>query len=137
MDFSTRDTYRHAIEDLSRGSGYPEIEVANRVVQRAKRARVDGAQPYQDRHTEPGYYLISEGRPAFERELGYRVSWKHGLLRVYVRAAVPGYLGTIAIMTGMILALPLLYAAWAAFHLAGDSTRFDLTAPLTWKNFAG
>ena len=111
MDFSTRDTYRHAIEDLSRGSGYPEIEVANRVVQRAKRTRVDGAQPYQDRHTEPGYYLISEGRPAFERELGYRVSWKHGLLRVYVRAAVPGYLGTIASMTGMILALPLLYAS--------------------------
>ena len=39
-------------------------------------------------------------------------------------------------MLGVLWALPLLYAAWAAFHLAGDSTRFDLTAPLTWKNFA-
>ena len=116
MDFATRDKYRHAIEDLSRGSGYSEIEVAERVVQRAKRACVgprDGAQPHQDRHTEPGYYLISEGRPAFERELGYRVSWKRCLLRVYVRAAVPGYLGTIAVVTAMILALPLLYASEA------------------------
>ena len=116
MDFATRDKYRHAIEDLSRGSGYSEIEVANRVVQRAKQARVeprDGAQPHQDRHTEPGYYLISEGRPAFERELGYHVSWKRYLLRVYVRAAVPGYLGTIAVVTAMLLALPLLYASEA------------------------
>jgi len=116
MDFSTRDTYRHAIEDLSRGSGYSEIEVAERVVQRAKQARVepyDGAQPPQDRHTEPGYYLISQGRLAFERELGFRVSWKRWLLRVYVRAAVPGYLGTIAVVTAMILALPLLYASEA------------------------
>ncbi len=82
-------------------------------MQRAKRAGVgprDGTQPHQDRYTEPGYYLISEGRPAFERELGYRVSWKHWLLRLYVRAAVPGYLGTIAVATTMILALPLLYA---------------------------
>ncbi len=116
MDFSTRDTYRHAIEDLSRGSGYSEIEVAERVVQRAKRACAgprDGAQPYRDRHTEPGYYLISEGRPAFERELGYRVSWAHCLLRLYVRAAIPGYLGTIAVVTAVILALPLLSAGGA------------------------
>ena len=38
-------------------------------------------------------------------------------------------------MLGVLWALPLLYTVWAAFHLAGDSTRFDLTAPLTWKNF--
>src|ERR1700730_1408858 len=28
MDFATRDYYRHAIEDLSRGSGHSEIEIA-------------------------------------------------------------------------------------------------------------
>ncbi len=113
MDFSTRDTYRHAIEDLSRGSGYSERDVAERAVQRARQAGVwprDGTPPPQDRYTEPGYYLISGGRLAFERELGYRVSWPRRLLRVYVRAAVPGYLGTIAVVTAMILALPLLSA---------------------------
>ena len=38
MDFVTRDTYRHAIEDLSRGSGFSEIDVTTRVVDRARRA---------------------------------------------------------------------------------------------------
>jgi sn-glycerol 3-phosphate transport system permease protein len=46
------------------------------------------------------------------------------------------FLETVAAwMLGVLWALPLLYAAWAAFHLSADSTRFDLTAPLTWKNF--
>ena len=40
MDFATRDHYRHAIEDLSRGSQYSEIEVAQRAVNRADRARM-------------------------------------------------------------------------------------------------
>jgi len=39
-------------------------------------------------------------------------------------------------MLGILWALPLLYAAWAAFHLAGDATRLDPTAPLTLSNFA-
>jgi cyclic beta-1,2-glucan synthetase len=32
MDFTTRDRYRHAIEDLARGSGYAEIDVAAAVI---------------------------------------------------------------------------------------------------------
>ncbi|HEV2495699.1 MAG TPA: glucoamylase family protein, partial [Terriglobia bacterium] len=116
MDFATRDRYRHAIEELSRGSDTSEIEVAKRAVHRARRARAepsDGAPPDQDRRTDPGYYLISRGRLDFERELGFRVSWKRRLLRWYIRAAVPGYLGTIAVATAMILALPLVLAGVA------------------------
>jgi cyclic beta-1,2-glucan synthetase len=67
MDFATRDYYRHAIEDLSRGSKYAEIEVAERAVHRAKRARSESinGQPPDDRRSDPGYYLISRGRWAF------------------------------------------------------------------------
>ena len=32
MDFATRDRYRHAVEDLARGSGVAELEVAKRAV---------------------------------------------------------------------------------------------------------
>ena len=39
MDFPTRDRYRHAIEELARGSGHSELEVAGRAVLAAKRAR--------------------------------------------------------------------------------------------------
>ena len=99
MDFATRDYYRHAVEDLSRGSSHSEIDIARRAIDRAKRARAEfhtDGQPSADRKADPGYYLISHGRLDFERELGFRVPWRRGFLRLYVRAAVPGYLGTIA-----------------------------------------
>jgi len=38
-------------------------------------------------------------------------------------------------LLAVLWALPLLYAAWAAFHLSGDSARLDVTAPLTLRNF--
>ena len=38
MDFATRDRYRHAIEELARGSGRSELEVTREVIAHAKRA---------------------------------------------------------------------------------------------------
>jgi len=122
MDFVTRDTYRHAIEDLSRGTGLSEIDVTTRVVTRARQAGAESharEQPERERHMDPGYYLISQGRRAFERELGYRVSWKGRLLRWYVRASAPGYLGSLAVGTAMVLAVPLWYAAEIGVTVAG------------------
>jgi cyclic beta-1,2-glucan synthetase len=122
MDFVTRDTYRHAIEDLSRGSGFSEIDVTTRVVDRARRAVVEphaSEQPERERHSDPGYYLISQGRRAFERELGYRVSWKRRFLRWYVRASAPGYLGSLAVVTAIVMALPLWRSVEAVETTAG------------------
>jgi cyclic beta-1,2-glucan synthetase len=118
MDFTTRDYYRHAIEDLSRGSKYSEIEVAERAVHHAKRGRAENinGQPADDRRSDPGYYLISRGRWEFERELDFHVPWRRGLLRLYVRAAVPGYLGTIALLTAVILTFPLHHAHRLGLH---------------------
>ena len=113
MDFSTRDYYRHAIEELSRGTAYSEIEIAGRALQHAKHARAKHLSETPDRLNQaddPGYYLISKGRVEFERELGYRAHWKQRLLRLYVKTAVPGYLGTILALTALILALPLVHS---------------------------
>ncbi len=122
MDFATRDTYRHAIEDLSRGTGLSELDVTARVVDRARLAGVEphaSEQPERDRHTDPGYYLISQGRRAFEHELGYRVSLKQRLLRWYVRAPALGYLGSLAVLTAIVLAFPLWHASGAGVTMAG------------------
>ena len=108
MNFATRDRYRHAIEDLARGSKLSELEIARRAVERAQRARRDTGQVPDARREDPGYYLISKGRVSFEKETGFRVSWRHRLIRAYVGMATPAYLGTIAILTGLILTLPLL-----------------------------
>ncbi|HET9589603.1 MAG TPA: hypothetical protein VFO91_12530, partial [Anaerolineales bacterium] len=122
MDFVTRDAYRHAIEDLSRGTGLSEIDVTERVVDRARRAGVErhaSEQPERERHSDPGYYLISQGRRTLERELGYRVSLKRRILRWYVQASAPGYLGSLAVVTAMVMAVPLWHAQEAGVSTAG------------------
>src|SRR3984885_12844805 len=108
MDFPARDNYRHAIEKLSRGSKHSEIEIARRALQHAKHARAQHPGEAPERmlpNEDPGYYLISKGREEFERELQYRAPWKDKFLRLYVRAAVTGYLGSILFLTAAILAL--------------------------------
>ncbi len=113
MDFATRDQYRHAIEELARGSTRSELDVTHQAMARAKRAaeaaRQSGAPP-GDRSEDPGYYLISKGRRRFEQELDYRVPLKAWLLRAYGAGATPRYLGSIGILTGLVLAPPLLDA---------------------------
>ena len=106
MDFATRDAYRHAVEELARGSGRSELEVAREAMAHTHRA--DGAD--DDRRSDPGFYLIGNGCQAFELTLGYRARRMRRLLRTYVAAATPGYLGTIAVLSGFMFTLPLLAA---------------------------
>ena len=103
MDFVTRDAYRHAIEELARGSERSELEVAREATLCAQRAEAADA-----RRHEAGYYLVGNGRPGLEDALGFRAPPTRRLLRAYIAAATPGYLGTIAVLTGVILALPLI-----------------------------
>ena len=115
MDFPTRDRYRHAIEELSRGSARSEIEVARSAIAAANRAaeesRIDDAAT--SRRHDPGYYLIADGRRAFEREIGFRAPLKDWLKRTETATGILGYLGFIAVLTVLILSLPLLLAAHA------------------------
>jgi len=108
MDFATRDSYRHAIEELARGSSRAELDVAREAIAQAARSEVrDG------RRNDPGFYLVGGGRPALEATLGFRTSMPRRLLRAYIATATFGYLGTNALLTLCVLALPLL-AAWAS-----------------------
>jgi cyclic beta-1,2-glucan synthetase len=107
MDFATRDRYRHAIEELARGSGHTEIEVAQSAIDSARGAASevtngDGARLRREHH--PGYYLISEGRHALEAHLGFRAPLRDWIARANAAAGIAGYLGTIAVVTGVIVA---------------------------------
>ena len=103
FDFSTRDLYRHGIEDLARRSRHTEMDVARRALAAAQRAAGEGsAGRASDEHRhalEPGYYLVSVGRPELERELGYRVAWNQRLARWARAAGVLGYAGSIAALS--------------------------------------
>jgi cyclic beta-1,2-glucan synthetase len=109
MDFATRDAYRHAIEELARGSARSELDVARA----ATRAAGAEAVTSDARHRDLGYHLLGAGRRVFERALGFRPSWGRRFLRAYVAWALPGYLGTIAVVVASLLVLPLLHS-WAA-----------------------
>jgi len=112
MDFVTRDRYRHAIEDLAKGSQRPELEIARTVIASTQAYRAATA-VLDERRADPGYYLISTGRAEFEQQIGFRVSLRQRVLRAYVANASFAYLGTIALLTVVILAVPLLVSARA------------------------
>ena len=139
MDFATRDRYRHAVEELALASGLTELDVARRAAAMAAGGgaaddglaaggggdaddgpAADGADPsLAARRRDPGFYLISEGRAAFERSLHAHVPLAGRLRRAYVRAATVGYLGTIALATALIVAVPLLLSGYGGGPGAG------------------
>ncbi|HEX9439098.1 MAG TPA: glycosyl transferase, partial [Roseiflexaceae bacterium] len=93
--FATRDHYRHEVEQLARRSGASELDVARRVVERARTAPPScGA-----RGAHVGYYLIDSGRAALEAELGYHPTPAQAVQRVILRRPTAFYLGSLAATT--------------------------------------
>jgi cyclic beta-1,2-glucan synthetase len=125
MDFQTRDLYRRAIEQLSRGSGHEESRIAERAIAAANRARENLAGGAASlRECDPGYYLIAKGRPSFERDLGCPVPIRTHIFRLHSKLGVMSYVGMIAVMTAIVLVLALAMARqgrigdWGVFALA-------------------
>ncbi len=135
MDFATRDKYRAQIEDLSRGSRCSEMEVAQEAVRLAREtaaqngpaiSREDGTEgapvspdqtdrPVVGRPAEedPGYYLVSRGRRAFEKLLGYRVPLRVRIRRAWRTQTAGAYFGSVGVITAVVLSGPMI-ATWNA-----------------------
>lgn len=108
MDFASRNLYRSAVEELSRGSDRSETLLADMVVTRAANAAADT--PAAD----PGWHLIDAGRAALERAVGFHPPPRLWLRRVGISAGLAGYLALIAGATVVltILAASLEGAGW-------------------------
>ena len=117
QDFATRDRYRHAIEDVARGSSRTETAVAREALSLARAAaqRLGAA----DRSAHVGYYLLDHGRPLLERAVGCRLSLKSWANRASRTSRLVCYLSPIVLLT--------LLAAWAAL------TAFGGFAPGDWQ----
>ena len=96
MDFATRDDYRHAIEEIARGSDLSEQEVAAKAIQLAAMTRGD---TQEKRRQHVGYYLIDGGRPALERLVQMRLSPMIVASKLGHRLPLFFYLGAIALVT--------------------------------------
>ncbi len=66
MDFATRDRYRHAAEELAKGSRQTEGEVARQAIALARAGAASGGAA-GDRAGHVGFYLIDKGVRELER----------------------------------------------------------------------
>jgi len=122
MDFASRDSYRHAIEALARGSRRTELDVTREALAHAGRFRASSADTSglpDERRADPGFYLVGGGRREFERALGFRPPLLLRLRRAFIDAATPGYLGTLFLITAAVLAIPLLIASRTPVSVTG------------------
>ena len=108
MDFATRDRYRHVIERISKGAKKNEPEIARAALKMAEEARGAGE---DISHTHVGYFLIGEGVSRLEAESSYRPRLEERLLRVVQRHATLAYLGTMTLLTALIIGFTVI-AVW-------------------------
>ncbi len=106
-DFATRDRYRHAVEELGRGSSWSERAIARRAVERAA---LSGA-AVGSRETDPGYFLIAEGRAGLEAEVGYGPRLGQRLRRALPLVRTGVYTGAAVLATAAALVIPLVMGA--------------------------
>jgi cyclic beta-1,2-glucan synthetase len=107
MDFQSRDRYRHAVEEQAEPSGEAQVRVALKSIERARQA---AEQAPDAREAHVGYYLIGAGRRQFEKSIGWSPVFHQRLRRLFFRHATPGYLGTIALGTALLVVGSLAYA---------------------------
>lgn len=105
-DFETRDRLRHKIERLARSLNRPETDVAGVVVDLANRnagGNVGNDMPSLVRRYV-GYFLDGKGRGELEAALGYKPNHFLRLSRFLSRRVLAAYLGSIFILTVLLLA---------------------------------
>lgn len=119
MTFATRDSYRHVVEHLARRLHRPEHHVAEAAIRTADAAFA--AFGPADVRAHVGYHLVDEGRPAFERLIGYAPPTGDRIRRAVHEAPAAIYLACVAAAAAVALALllrPLEVARGPALLLA-------------------
>src|SRR4029453_12818989 len=98
MDFHSRDSYRHAVEDLADPTGEAQVRVSLRAIESAREAA--GRDPYA-RAAHVGYHLIGKGRAGLEIDVAYYPNLVTRLQRFLLRHATAVYLGSIGLLTAL------------------------------------
>ncbi len=108
MDFATRDSYRHAVEEMARYGGLAESDVAEEAVRLAE----EGAREHgrDDRTAHVGHYLVGKGRALVEARYPMDRPFRVRVERVVMRFPLLYYLGSIAALTSLGTAVVLLEA---------------------------
>ncbi len=120
MDFATRDRYRHVVERISKRTRKTEMDVAGAAVRLAAEAAQSvesaesgelGADGGEEAHV--GFYLVGAGVREFEAAFDYRPRMRERRLRALLAHPTAFYLGTLAILTALVVAA-LVFGAYLA-----------------------
>jgi len=101
MDFTTRDAYRHVVEEIARDSFRSESEVAHLAIELAQTAAAQKG--VDDRTAHVGFYLIDKGLPELEKMGGLRFSLGRIFSRLLRRFPLWVYGGAILVLTLMVV----------------------------------
>jgi len=123
MDFTTRDQYRHAVEEIAKRSPLSEEEVSRRAVELAgKGAGGDGDAEQSRRTGHVGYFLVGQGRRILDRSVLHRSTVDQTVRRLGRRFPLAIYLSSIVVTTAVATGLVVSWAArrglgqWAFGH---------------------
>ncbi|MEO5822306.1 MAG: glucoamylase family protein [Vicinamibacteraceae bacterium] len=123
MDFVSRDQYRRVVELLGGTAAGNQVRVALDCVDAARQSGNRGGDP---RQSHIGYYLAGAGRQEFERLIAYRPRLGERARRALFAHATGLYLGAIALLTLLVLAVGIAYAVGLGHGTAGTITLIAL-----------
>ena len=113
MDFPSRNLYRTAVEELARGSGTAETDIADRAI-----AAADSG---EGRAGNTGFHLIGEGRDSFEQTIGFRPSGRLRMRGMVQNLGLRGYASAILLIAVVLVGL-------ASAAIAGPGVGLGLLA---------
>jgi cyclic beta-1,2-glucan synthetase len=108
MDFASRDRYRQAVEELAEPTGEAQVRVALRAIESARQGAERGSTGSRAEHI--GDHLIGKGRRDLEADLAYRPRLGRRVRRSVFAHASAVYLGSIALVTALLVGLGVAYA---------------------------
>jgi len=119
MDFTTRDQYRHIVEEVAKKSSLSEWEVAHEAIRLARQSTA--AKNIDDRETHVGFYLIDKGFAELEGCARVRSTFMDMLRRTGRRFPLRLYLGTI-----------ILFAVILTAGFLAEIRSDEMDGPLLW-----
>ncbi len=126
MDFNTRDMYRGKVEQLSRGTGFTETEISEKVLIKAEKYQEKPATLYSGLihstellRSHVGFYLIGDGNDEICREIGYKKPVSERIKKTFEKYPVL-YLGAVGITSVIFLSV-----LWVVMELSGFSFIFS------------
>ncbi len=102
MDFPSRNLYRNALEELSRGSGCSEGDIAARAL-----ALADSRISENSADKDPGFYLIGNRRSELEADIGFVSPVGARLARRLREGGITLYIALIVLLAMLLASFPL------------------------------